>query len=216
MRFKRVAQSQVIWLLIGSALTIFVLKGQLFLAKLPSDFGGWATIISVVVVVGLYYHEQKVKKITAARLVLKEIEAVFPPVNDFLEKRKYDLKTLSITTGHWRNQSYLFMAEMDKEYISQIEKIYSCGKYIQKHIEAVDEYKRLEYAKIYQEALTNSENTQKTAEIVINSPEVTARVTNINKVADSLMSSFVQEAAKEVRGAKGWAGYVKLQEIAKM
>ncbi len=216
MSTRKILSGRVTWFLVGSALSVLIVHFWSTLSKLPKDFSGWATILSVAVVIVIYYHEQRAKKITAARLVLKEIETVLPLVEDFIEKRKYDLKTVGVATEHWRNQSHLFMTDMTQDEVNQIEKIYSCGRYIQKHMEQTDEYKRRRYEEIYQVERVKPENKDKSSEVVFNSQTISSERNNVNSVADALVSTFSQEAAKEIKDARKWTGYDKLRHIAKL
>lgn len=196
--------------------SILIINDQSLFSRFLQDFGNLATILSVAVVIIIYYIERRTKKIAAARLVLNEINVVLPLVDDILEKRKYDLKIDAITTEHWRDQSHLIASKMNQMQISHIEKIYSIGRSIQKHMEAIKEYKRAEYAKIYREALEKTCDANEAVQDVINSKEVSSRVSKVNGVDDSLMSSFVQEAVKEIKDAKSWKGYRRLCQIARV
>lgn len=214
MNLKKIVSSRITWFFVGGATVAVILKGQPWLDKLPGDFSGWATIISVAVVIGLYYLEQRSKKTTAARLVLKEIDTVLPIVKAMVEDKKYDLRHVGITTEHWRNHSYLFMADMSQAEVDQIEKIYSYGKYIQKHMAQVDEFKIKEYQRVYQKARDTDQTG--TIQTVVNSDEVKKQITHINEISDALVSTFPQEAAKEIKDAQGWIGYDKLKQIARL
>jgi|SRR3989338_1539085 len=217
MTFIKYSQYKLAGAFIAGVIFVFAIiyREDLFVI-LQKYFGGLATVFSVIVVIVIYYVEQRNKKITAARLVLKEIDAVLPIVTNFLVDRKYDLRSMGINTDHWRNQSYLFISDMSQDEFNRIEKIYSFGRYIQKHMEDTDKYKREEYTKIYQKEIEKEENAQKTAQDVATSKEVSDQTRKIDSVADMLISAFPQGAAKEIKDAKDWTAYQKLRQIARL
>lgn len=214
MSFKKITSNKFTWFFVGFIFAVFALEGRPLFTKLPTDFGGWATIISVAVVIAIYYHEQKVKKITAARLVLKEIDTVLPIVKAMVDNKKYDLRYAGITTEHWRNHSHLFMADMNQDEVDQIEKIYSYGRYIQRHMAQVDEYKIKEYQRIYGGARNKDETIP--IEDALKSKDVRKNIDCINEISDALVSTFPHDAAKEIREASGSIGYDRLRQIARL
>ncbi len=200
-------------LLTGLITTLFVIYHIKILEILRNRFDGLATIFSAFIVIAVYYIEQRSKKINAARLVLKEIDAAIPIAQELAIHKKYDQKAIVIATDNWPNQIHFFATDMTEDEIKQINKIYSNGRYINKCIEKVDEFKKTGREKIYQEERDKPENHSKNPEAIFNDPAVVSRVDRVGDVANALII-FAADAADEIKDAQGWAGYHKLRQIA--
>ena len=181
---------------------------------LEKHFEGAATIATGIVAISIFYIEQRNKKINAARLVLKEIDGAIPIVKLIADNR-YDQKMIAIATDNWPNQINYFVKEMTQNEIDQINKVYSYGKYINKCIERIDDYKKTSRENIYKDQLMKPENKNKKPVDIFNDPLVIQEISRFDDVPNALIN-FAKEAANEIKDVESWSGYEKLQRIAKL
>ncbi len=194
---------------------VFYFRAELKGFIIDDNFDGFATIFSAFVVIFVYFWDQRRKKIDAARLIIKEIDAALPVARGIADG-KYDQKVVCIETDSWQSSVHFFVNDLSQEEISQINKIYSRGKYINGCIEEVDKIKKNKWEEIHWEAFKSVEEaTEGKLTLIANSVEVKNKIVQANSMG-GVMINFAKEAAKDISDSDGWTGYYKLRQIAKL
>ncbi len=179
-------------------------------------FDGLATFLSVLVAIFIFWMQQQGTKTDAAKLIFTEISAAIPVAKEIATTGRYDQKTVCMVTDNWPNLAHFFVNDLSQAEMDQINKIYSRGRYINKCIERIDQFKQDEHRKMYFDALNKADlSAGVTAESVLNGSDVQAHGQKINLVGDAMIN-FAKAAAVEIADADNWTSFNRLREIAKL
>lgn len=143
----------------------------------PNYFSGFATLITGLVAIGLYYWEQRGKKQDAAKIIIQEIRRAEDLINEYKEHGSYKFTKKIIATNSWAKNIHYFVSDLPQDGVDKISNLYSTGEYLDSIIakvsdqvfeDQVNSYK----AEINQVATQLQNNQNPTASITANPQSV--------------------------------------------
>lgn len=166
-----------------SFLLLLLLVLGIFLSSLSAEqwkyffenmFGGFATLLSVSVVIAIYLFQKWDRKMQTAQILLMEIRNAENAINEI----KKNIKQRSSEPGYlirfvlpvnsWINHQHLFVEDFDEDEFKKINEFYNICSVIEKYIQhakttwivTVDEKVKLAQSKILQLADKHQDNRQ--------------------------------------------------------
>lgn len=131
-------------------------------------FAGLATIFTGAVAIGVYFYQQRDRKIQAARVLLLEIriaESRIEQIKERVQSGTGDMPSV-FTTNSWAQYSHLFISDFDQDELALINSFYDYGSLIEDFARRNNEFFWVtaeERAKVAQQKLADIVVAAKTA-----------------------------------------------------
>lgn len=93
-------------------------------------FTGFATILTAIVAIFLYYWEQRKKKRDAAKIIVQEIRRAEDLINEYKEHGAYKFTKKIIATNSWAKNIHYFVGDLAQDELDKISNLYSTGEYL--------------------------------------------------------------------------------------
>jgi len=102
-------------------------------------FNGFATLLTAIVAISLYYWEQRKKKRDAAKIIVQEIRRAEDIISEYKEHRGYKFTKKIIATNSWAKNIHHFVGDLAQDELDKISGLYSTGEYLDSIIAKVSD-----------------------------------------------------------------------------
>ncbi|OGY24929.1 MAG: hypothetical protein A2Y57_04795 [Candidatus Woykebacteria bacterium RBG_13_40_7b] len=104
-------------------------------------FTGFATLLTAIIAISLYYWEQTKKRRDAAKIIIQEIRRAEDIINEYKEHKVYKFTKKIIATNSWAKNVHYFVGDLAQDEIDKISSLYSTGEYLDSIIARVSDLK---------------------------------------------------------------------------
>ncbi len=98
-------------------------------------FSAFGTLMSVLVIVFVYYRQLSDEKRNAARILLMEIRVAEKTITDIKNTGVVSEITLILPTNSWQKFQHLFISNLNQDELTLINDFYNLGTVIQKEVD---------------------------------------------------------------------------------
>lgn len=112
-------------------------------------FNGFATLLTAVVAICLYYWEQRKKKRDAAKIIVQEIRRAEDIISEYKEHGGYKFTKKIIATDSWAKNIHHFVGNLDQDELDKISGLYSTGEYLDSIIAKVSDQNFEDQVQLY-------------------------------------------------------------------
>ena len=102
-------------------------------------FNGFATLLTAIVAISLYYWEQRKKKRDAAKIIVQEIRRAEDIISEYKERSGYKFTKKIIATNSWAKNIHHFVGDLAQDELDKISGLYSIGEYLDSIIAKVSD-----------------------------------------------------------------------------
>lgn len=112
-------------------------------------FVGFATLLTAIVAITLYYWEQRKKRRDAAKIIIQEIRRAEDIINEYKEHKAYKFTKKIIAVNSWAKNIHYFVRDLAQDELDKISSLYSTGEYLDSIIAKISDHKFDENIKIH-------------------------------------------------------------------
>ena len=102
-------------------------------------FNGFATLLTAIVAISLYYWEKRKKKRDAAKIIVQEIRRAEDIISEYKERSGYKFTKKIIATNSWAKNIHHFVGDLAQDELDKISGLYSIGEYLDSIIAKVSD-----------------------------------------------------------------------------
>lgn len=111
-----------------------------YLLNIITDPGASATLLSVTVVIGIYFDQKRKIRMQAARLIYQEIRRAQNIIKDYLKHGEYRFVDKIFPNNSWKESIHLFARDFTIDEIDRITDLYVAGEYLDNLVQKISDF----------------------------------------------------------------------------